>query len=385
MRPSHFSGVDVEHMQRAIELADKGRYSTKPNPAVGCVLVKDGQVVGEGWHQQAGLPHAERIALAQAGELASGATAYVTLEPCSHTGRTPPCADGLVEAGVAKVFVAMLDPNPLVAGKGIYKLTQANIVVKIGLLEDQAKQLNPGFIRKMQNKLPFVRLKMASSLDGRTAMADGESQWITGEEARIEVHKMRARSGALLTGIGTVLADDPSLTVRLPAETLAEMNLTSESCQPLRVVLDPYLSMPLESKMFDLSGRIIIMTSRDSVKANPELVELFQAKKVELVAVAAEDGRLDIRSILNYLAEEENVNEVMVESGAIVAGAFIESGLVNELYCFVAPSLLGHLAKPMFVLPSVEHMADKIQLQIGSVETFGEDICIISKPIVVRN
>lgn len=383
--PSHFSAVDIEYMQRAIALAKKGLYSTKPNPAVGCILVKDGQIVGEGWHHQAGLPHAERVALAQAGELAYGATAYVTLEPCSHTGRTPPCADGLVEAGVAKVFVAMLDPNPLVAGKGIHKLTQANIETKIGLLEDQAKVLNSGFIRKMQNNLPFVRLKMASSLDGRTAMANGESQWITGEEARIEVHKMRARSGALVTGIGTVLADDPSLTVRLSVEELAEMNLTSENCQPLRVVLDPNLSMPLEAKMLGLSGRTIIMTSREAVEANPELVELFHAKNVGLVAVASEDDRLDIHSILNYLAEEEQINDVMVESGAIVAGGFMESGLVNELYCFIAPSLLGHQAKPMFVLPSVEKMADKIQLQIHSVETFGDDICIVSKPVVVKD
>ncbi len=385
MRSSNFSFADIEYMQRAIELAGKGLYSTRPNPAVGCVLVKDGRVVGEGWHQQAGLPHAERVALAQAGTLAAGATAYVTLEPCSHTGRTPPCADGLVEAGVVKVVVAMLDPNPLVAGKGIHKLTQANIEIQIGLLEDQAKALNPGFIRKMQNNLPFVRLKMASSLDGRTAMANGESQWITGEDARIEVHKMRARSGALVTGIGTVLADDPSLTVRLSAEELAEMNLTTENCHPLRVVLDPHLSMPLEAKMLGLPGRTIIMTSRDAVEANPELVELFHAKKVELVAVASEDDRLDIRSILNYLAEEEQITDVMVESGAIVAGAFMESGLVNELYCFIAPSLLGNQAKPMFVLPSVENMADKIQLQIHSVESFGDDVCIVSKPVVVKD
>jgi diaminohydroxyphosphoribosylaminopyrimidine deaminase/5-amino-6-(5-phosphoribosylamino)uracil reductase len=372
-------------MQRAIELARQGIYSTKPNPAVGCVLVKDGKVVGEGWHQQAGLPHAERVALAEAGAQAFGATAYVTLEPCSHTGRTPPCADGLVEAGVVKVVVAMQDPNPLVAGKGIYKLTQANIETQIGLLEDQAKVLNPGFIRKMQHNLPFVRLKMASSLDGRTAMADGESQWITGEAARIEVHKMRARSGALVTGIGTVLADDPSLTVRLPAEVLTELNLTPENCHPLRVVLDPHLSMPLDAKMLALSGRTIIMTSRDAVEANPEWVDMFHAKQVELVTVASEEDRLDIRSILNYLAQEEQITDVMVESGAIVAGAFMESGLVNELYCFIAPSLLGNHAKPMFVLPSVEHMADKIQLQIDSVESFGDDVCIVSKPVVVKD
>lgn len=380
-----FSDLEIEFMQRAIALSEKGVYSTKPNPTVGCVLVKEGRVIGEGWHSQAGQPHAERVALAQAGDKAQGATAYVTLEPCSHIGRTPPCADGLVEAGVVKVIVAMLDPNPLVSGRGIRKLTEANIQTKTGLLAEQAEAHNLGFIRRMLHNLPFVRLKMASSLDGRTAMANGESQWITGEEARLEVHRMRALSGALITGIGTVLADDPSLTVRLPTEELSAMNLTIENCHPLRVVLDPHLSMPLDARMLTLPGRTIIMTSREAVEANPELVELFYAQQVDLVAVASQDDRLEIRSVLSYLAQEEQINDVMVESGGIVAGAFIESGLVNELYCFIAPSLLGDQAKPMFVLPSVEAMADKIQLKVHSVESFGEDICIVSKPSVVKN
>ncbi|GKT12139.1 MAG: diaminohydroxyphosphoribosylaminopyrimidine deaminase/5-amino-6-(5-phosphoribosylamino)uracil reductase [Thiomicrorhabdus sp.] len=383
MLNNQFTNVDIDYMQRALVLAAKGQFSTKPNPAVGCILVKQGNVIGTGWHQKAGLPHAEREALIQAGGGAKGATAYVTLEPCSHHGRTPPCTDGLIDAGVSKVVVAMRDPNPLVSGNGIKLLEAAGIEVVVGLLEDSAKALNQGFIRKMENNLPFVRLKMASSLDGRTAMANGDSQWITGESARKEVHKMRAQCGALVTGIGTVLADDPSLTVRLAEDELSAMNLTAESCQPIRVVLDPFLSMPLDAKMLSLAGRTILMTSRDAVEANPELVEQFYRKNAEIVAVASENDRLDIESILNYLSSEEQVNDVLVESGAIVAGAFIESGLVNEVHSFIAPSLLGDQSKPMFVLPSIEVMADKIQLSVSSVEQFGDDVRLILKPKVI--
>lgn len=374
------TSTDLLYMQQAIDLAKKGLYSTKPNPAVGCVIVKDGQIVGEGWHQQAGQPHAERIALAQARDGAKGATAYVTLEPCSHFGRTPPCADGLIEAQVARVVVAMQDPNPLVAGQGIERIRNAGIEVLVGVLEAEAKQVNLGFIRKMEKQLPFVRLKMASSLDGRTAMENGESHWITGEESRLEVHRMRARCGALITGIGTVLADNPSLTVRLSDEELAKLNLNQENCHPIRVVLDPNLSMPLDAKMLNLPGRTILMTSRETAERSPEIVEAIDAKGVEMVAVAAEDDRLDIESILRYLAEVEQINDVMVESGAIVAGAFIQSGLVNELHCFIAPSLMGNMAKPMFVLPGLDTMADKINLRIQSMERFGEDARIVLVP-----
>ena len=367
-------------MQQAIDLARKGLYSTKPNPAVGCVLVKNGKVIGQGWHQQAGQPHAERLALAQAGTDAEGATAYVTLEPCSHFGRTPPCADGLIEAKVAKVVIAMQDPNPLVANQGIERIEQAGIPVILGVLESEARQINLGFIRKMEKQLPFVRLKIASSLDGRTAMANGDSHWITGEESRLEVHKMRARCGALITGIGTVLADDPSLTVRLTDQQLAEMNLTQENCHPIRVVLDPNLSMPLDAKMLGLPGRTILMTSRETAQRSPEVVEEIHAQGVEMVAVSAEDDHLDIESILHYLAEEEQINDVMVESGAIVAGAFMQSGLVNELHCFVAPSLMGHDAKPMFVLPGIDSMDKKLNLTIQSMDRFGDDARLILVP-----
>jgi len=375
-----FSAEDHTYMLRAIDLANQGIYSTKPNPAVGCVLVKDSKIVGEGGHEKAGQPHAERIALAQAGDQAKDATAYVTLEPCSHYGRTPPCADGLIEAGVGRVVVAMQDPNPLVSGRGITRLQQAGIVVDVGLLESQARALNAGFIQVMENKLPFVRVKMASSIDGRTAMANGESQWITGAESRQEVHKLRALSGAIVTGIGTVLADDPSLTVRLSDEVLAELNLDSTNCHPLRVVLDPNLSMPMDAKMLSAPGRTILMTSKETVERDTDYAEALMAQGVELVAVASEEDRLDIESILSYLAEEESVRDVMVESGAIVAGAFMQSGLVNELHCYMAPILMGDAAKPMFVLPGMNTMADKLKFKIDSIASFGEDVRLVMVP-----
>lgn len=374
------TSADLLYMQQAIDLAKKGLYSTKPNPAVGCVLVKEGEVVGQGWHQKAGQSHAERVALANAGNQAQGATAYVTLEPCSHFGRTPPCADGLIEAQVAKVVVAMQDPNPMVSGQGIERIRKAGIEVLVGVLESEAKQINLGFIRKMVKQLPFVRLKMASSLDGRTAMENGESYWITGEQSRLEVHRMRARCGALITGIGTVLADNPSLTVRLTDDELAKLNLNQENCHPIRVVLDPNLSMPLDAKMLSLPGRTILMTSRETAERSSEVVDAIHAKGVEMVAVSAENDRLDIESILRYLAEVEQINDVMVESGAIVAGAFIQSGLVNEIHSFIAPSLMGNMAKPMFVLPGLDCMDDKINLSIQSMDRFGEDARIILVP-----
>jgi len=379
-----FAPSDQAYMQQALTLAAKGQYSTKPNPAVGCVLVKEGRVIGEGWHQKAGLPHAEREALMQAGSLAKGATAYVTLEPCSHFGRTPPCADGLIEAGVKMVWIAMLDPNPLVSGQGVQKLQQAGIKVKVGLLEQEARALNVGFIHRMEVNLPYVILKMASSLDGRTAMANGESKWITGELSRQEVHKLRASCGAIVTGIGTVLADDPSLTVRLPDATLAEMNLTSESTQPLRVILDPNLKTPLDARMLSLTGRTILVTSNEAFDSQSDKVKALSAQKAEVLVVPCQEDRLDIKSVLQYLAKEEQINHVMVESGAVVAGAFMQSGLVNELHSFIAPSLLGDQAKPMLVLPNLQNMADKIQLNIHAVDQFGEDVRLILKPKVVK-
>ncbi len=371
-------------MQQALDLAQKGHYSTRPNPAVGCVLVKENQVVGTGWHQRAGEPHAERHALAQAQHNAQGAIAYVTLEPCSHFGRTAPCADGLIEGGVKKVYIAMLDPNPLVSGQGVQRLEQAGIEVVIGLLGAEAEALNRGFVRRMEQGMPYVVLKMASSLDGCTALANGESQWITGRESRLEVHKLRAASGAIITGIGTVLADDPSLTVRLPQIELALMNLEGESIPPpLRVVLDSSLKIPLKAKLFTEHGRILVVTSQDTYQQKPDRVKALSAQdQVTVLAVpsqAGQGGGLNLEYVLQHLAQKESVNSVMVEAGATLAGAFISENRVDELHLFMAPCLLGDQARPMFVLPGIQSMADKIQLYIASVELFGEDIKMVLK------
>ena len=374
---------DQHFMQQALDLAANGIYSTKPNPAVGCVLVRDNEVFAQGWHHQAGQPHAERVALQDAankGESTQGATAYVTLEPCSHFGRTPPCADGLVDAKVARVVIAMLDPNPQVAGQGVKRLQDAGIEVEVNVLSEQAEALNRGFLQRMRTGLPYVRVKMAASLDGRTAMADGTSQWITGPEARLEVHKLRAQSGAVIIGIGTVLADDPSMTVRLDETDLNAMHLTAATANPIRVVLDPLLSMPLDAKMLGLPGRSILMTCKQSVENNRDLVDQLLQNNAEVVAVAAQDERLDIESILHYLADEEQVNDVMVETGAVAAGAFVESGYVNEIHTFIAPSLMGEQAKPMFALPSVQLMQDKLLFEFTDMTKFGEDIRLILKP-----
>lgn len=360
-------------MTQAIELAKQGLFSTRPNPAVGCVIVKGDQLIAEGWHVKAGQPHAEVAALTSAGNQAQGSTVYVTLEPCSHFGKTPPCADALVAAGVKQVVVAMQDPNPLVAGQGLARLQAAGVAVQVGIEAEQAAKLNQGFIKRMQSKRPFVRLKLASSVDGRTAMASGESVWITGELARTAVHKLRARHGAIITGIGTVLADDPSLNVRLPTSIQTELGLDEALCHPIRVVLDPNLSLPLDAKMLSLPGRTLVMTSQATVENNEPVVEALLANGAEIVAVQAQEDRLDLESVLDYLAQEEQINDVMVESGAIVAGAFIEAGLVDELHWFVAPHLMGHQGKPLLMLPGLVTMQDRINLKTKSVEAVGDD------------
>lgn len=375
-----FSDFDIQMMQRAIDLARKGLYSTKPNPAVGCVITQQEEIIAEGWHQKAGEPHAERVALANAVESVKGATVYVTLEPCSHHGKTPPCADALVESGVARVVIAMQDPNPLVAGNGIKRLEQAGIVVDSGILSEEAAALNKGFVSAMKSNRPFVRLKVANSLDGRTAMANGESQWITGPEARHQVHLMRAQHGAIVTGVGTVLADDPSLNVRLPEDVLAELGLTAENCHPLRVVLDANLSTPLEAKMLSLPGRTLLMTSKETANQSLDLIERFYQKGAEVIAVESDGDKLDITSVLSYLVENEKIYDVMVEAGAIVAGAFIQAGMVNELHVFTAPILMGEMAKPMFVLPGLAEMVDKKVFAYQSVQALGEDLYLVLVP-----
>ncbi len=325
--------IDQHYMARAIRLAARGVYTTHPNPNVGCVLVNDGAVVGEGWHRQAGGPHAEVFALQQAGERARGATVYVTLEPCSHHGRTPPCVGALVAAGVGRVMVAMQDPNPRVAGRGMQGLRDAGIAVQAGLLEDQARALNPGFISRMQRGRPWVRVKLAASLDGRTAMASGESKWISGAAARQDVQRLRARSSAILTGIGTVLADDPALNVRLDVQQLCGVEPLR---QPLRVVLDPELDMPAQAQMLSLPGQTLIFTS----VSDPRRYAGLQQNGAEIALVAGARGQLDLSAVLEQLAARE-INEVLLECGPTLAGAFLQAGLVDELIVYLAPHLMG--------------------------------------------
>lgn len=354
-------------MQRALRLAQKGLCSTDPNPRVGCVVVKDGNIVGEGWHQKAGEAHAEVLALRQAGNEAKAATAYVTLEPCSHTGKTPPCAEALVKAEVSRVVVAMQDPNHLVAGQGLKRLQECGIAVESGLMEVQARALNPGFIKRMETGLPYVRVKLAMSLDGRTAMASGESQWITGDAARQDVQLLRARSSAVLTGIGTVLSDDPSMNVRLSAEDLS----VKEIRQPLRVVLDSALRFPGKAKIAKVEGDVLIMTTSKNDIDN---------SACQIVKMAGKDGHVDLNAALKYLAEME-INEVHVEAGAILSGAFLQQQLVDEIVVYMAPHIMGDEARGLFTLPGLLKMKDRISLDIQDVRMLGKDLRITAKPV----
>lgn len=354
-------------MARALRLAEQGLFTTHPNPRVGCVIVRNDEIVGEGWHQRVGEPHAEVHALRAAGDKAEGATVYVTLEPCSHFGRTPPCANALVEAGVARVVAAMVDPNPLVSGKGLEILRAAGIEVESGLLEAQARALNPGFIKRMETGLPWVRVKSAMSLDGRTAMANGESKWITGDSARADVHRLRARSEAMVTGIGTVLADDPSMNVRLAD--------ASEVVQPLRVVLDPKLMMPADAKMLTLPGDTLVLTS---VGEGDDIEDLI-ATGAEIRWLDGDAEHVDLNEVLKTLAEL-GVNEVMVEAGATVSGAFLAAGLVDELIVYLAPHLMGDAARGLFRLPGIAHMDQRIKLTITDIRAVGRDWRITARP-----
>lgn len=357
--------ADQQFMARAIALAAEGLYTTSPNPRVGCVLVRDGNIIGEGFHHYAGEAHAEVNAINQALD-ARGATAYVSLEPCSHTGKTPPCADALVEAGVSRVVAAMLDPNPLVAGKGLERLTAAGIVVASGVLEAQARELNPGFIKRMETGMPLVRVKMAMSLDGRTAMASGESQWITGAQARSDVQRLRARSCAIVTGIETVLADDAALTVR-PAELGLENAELITRRQPLRVLVDSALRVPLDAKILAGPGPRLVVSAHNDFEVEARLAE----KGAEHLVLATADGQVDLAALLSLLAERQ-CNEILVEAGATLAGAFWQRGLVDELIVYMAPSLMGSKAKPLMVLP-FDTMAQQQRLEIESITPVGDD------------
>ncbi|WP_051079966.1 bifunctional diaminohydroxyphosphoribosylaminopyrimidine deaminase/5-amino-6-(5-phosphoribosylamino)uracil reductase RibD [Thioalkalivibrio thiocyanodenitrificans] len=359
-------------MARALQLAHRGLYTTDPNPRVGCVIVRDGRVAGEGFHVRAGEPHAEILALRSAGDAVRGATVYVTLEPCAHHGRTPPCADALIAAGVGRVVAAMTDPNPRVAGQGLARVAGAGIETSAGLLEREARALNPGFVSRMERGRPFVRIKLAMSLDGRTAMASGESRWITGEAARHDVQRWRARAGAVLTGIGTVRADDPGLDVRVPAQALG---IGGEVRQPLRVVLDSRLECPPDARLFSAGGPVLVLTGEtDAARYLP-----LQARGAEVLPVTLAGRGVDLSGVMTLLARRE-VNELHVEAGPRLCGALMEAGLVDELVIYMAPHLMGSTARSLVEL-GVETMDERIALEIGDIRAVGEDWRITARPM----
>jgi diaminohydroxyphosphoribosylaminopyrimidine deaminase/5-amino-6-(5-phosphoribosylamino)uracil reductase len=367
------SVLDASYMARALELARKGVYSTHPNPRVGCVIVRDGEVVGEGWHVRAGEPHAEVHALRQAGDKARGATAYVTLEPCSHHGRTPPCADALVNAGVARVVAAMQDPNPDVAGRGLLRLMSAGIAVQSGVLEGEARALNKGFLKRMEHGLPYVRVKLAMSLDGRTAMASGESQWITGPEARSAVQRLRAQASVVLTGADTVLADNARLTVRPDELGLnAELTALAVTRPPLRVLIDGRLRVPLDAPFFKAGNALVATCAAASAR------ERYSDEGHELLALPSSGGHVDLRKLLVELASR-GVNDVLVEAGPKLAGAFTRLGLVDEFQIFVAGKFMGSSARPLLDLPLAQ-MSESLELKIVEMRAVGNDWRVIAIP-----
>ena len=354
------SGADANlaksFMSRALRLAEKGLGTTHPNPRVGCVVARDGLIVGEGWHHRAGEPHAEVLALRQAGDKARGAELYVTLEPCSHHGRTPPCVDAVIAAAPKRVWVAMQDPNPLVAGRGLARLREAGIETHVGVLGDLAARLNRGFVSRMSRGRPWVTLKLAASLDGRSAMASGESRWITGEAARADVHRLRGEAGAVMTSSATVLEDDPQLTVRLDGDWR----------QPDRIVLDTRCCVPPGAKVWAEGARRFLVTT-DAATARP-------APEVRVLTVPADAaGHVSLEHALAALATVE-VNEVLVECGPRLAGAFLQAGLTDEIVLYLAPSLLGHQAQPLAHLPGLERLDQRLRLKTRDVRMVGEDI-----------
>jgi diaminohydroxyphosphoribosylaminopyrimidine deaminase/5-amino-6-(5-phosphoribosylamino)uracil reductase len=355
--------ADQEFMARALKLAERGLNTTMPNPRVGCVLVRDGAVVGEGWHVRAGVAHAEFVALRAAGVGARGASAYVTLEPCCHHGRTPPCVDALIDAGVARVVAAMKDPNPLVAGAGLAKLQAAGIAAEAGVLEEKARELNIGFVSRMQRGRPWVRLKIAATLDGKTALANGASQWITGPDARADGHAWRARACAILTGIGTVRSDDPRLTVR---EVAAPR-------QPLRVVVDSSLSIGPQANVLAGGGALVVAAREDAAKA----AALREVGSETLILPGA-DGRVDLAALMRELGARA-LNEVQVEAGPILNGALLRDGLADEVLLYLAPSLLGDRARGMFDLPELRSLSQRHALDMRDVRRIGADLRILAR------
>ena len=368
---TQFSPQDVAFMQLALDLAKQGEFTTTPNPSVGCVLVKDGKVVGKGFHAKAGEPHAEVMALREAGEKARGATAYVTLEPCSHFGRTPPCAKGLVEAGVSKVIAAMCDPNPQVAGKGLQILSDAGIESAVGLLEENAEQLNKGFLKRMRTGKPFVQLKLAMSIDGKTAMASGESKWITSAQARADVQQYRAKASAILSTSQTVLADDPSLNVRweeLPPDVKAGY-AQEKLRQPVRVILDSSHKVRSDFKVFSTESPVWLVGEDDyPLTGFPVFTEYLQLDRNQ--------GETRLQALMAELGKRQ-INTLWVEAGATLAGALIAENLVDELIIYMAPKLLGDQARDLCHLPNLTQLADAPLWQLQSCEPVGDDLKLI--------
>lgn len=365
--------MDELYMARALELARRGRFTTMPNPNVGCVIVRDGEVVGEGWHQRAGEPHAEVHALRMAGEKARGATAYVTLEPCSHHGRTPPCCDALIAAGVTRVVAAMQDPNPQVAGRGLHRLHQAGIEVSHGLMMPEAEALNRGFLKRMRTGFPWIQLKLGASLDGRTAMASGESQWITSPAARRDVQRLRAQSAAILSSSATVLADDPSLTVRwseLNAESQALLD-EQQLRQPVRVIIDSQNRVTPQHRLIEQPGETWLMRHQPDQQSWPA--------DVTQIAVPLREQQLDLVAMMMLLGQRQ-INSVWVEAGATLAGALLQAGLVDELMVYLAPKLLGHEGRGLCQLPGLSQLADAPAFRFSDVRQVGDDLRLTLTP-----
>ena len=353
-------------MARALLLAERGVFTTAPNPRVGCVIVKNEVIIAEGWHHRAGEAHAEVNALVQLNQSeANGADCYITLEPCSHEGKTPPCCDAIIKAGIKRVIIAMRDPNPLVAGRGIEKLKQMGIEVILGVLEEQSEKLNLGFCQRMRMGRPYIRSKLAMSVDGKTAMSSGESQWITSQDARQDVHKLRAQSSVILTGIGTVLTDDPRLSVR-PQGWYPQGELVR---QPLRIVIDSNLRIPLNAKILNAEAETLVVSIKPSDKKN-----------LNVMVIEADRGYVDLKKLMSRLAEHE-INDVMVEAGSKLNGALIQAGLIDELVIYMAPKLLGDSAQGLFHLPAIQKMSQNIALDVTDIRAVGSDWRITASPI----
>jgi diaminohydroxyphosphoribosylaminopyrimidine deaminase/5-amino-6-(5-phosphoribosylamino)uracil reductase len=366
---AEFSAFDRQCMARALELAERGLESTDPNPRVGCVIARDGRIIAEGWHERAGGAHAEVNALRSAGALAPGATVYVTLEPCTQQSRTPPCVDAVIAARPARVVIAMSDPSPRERGASVNRLRGAGIETQAGLLDAEARELNRGFVRRMEHGVPWVRVKLAASLDGRTALANGESRWITGEAARADVQRWRARSSAILTGSATVLRDDPQLNARLPDGSPAAR-------QPLRVIADSELRTPIGARVLSQPGEALIFT----VVPEGEQWRAFEARGVRIESARRVPGGIDLRHLVTRLAEMQ-VNEIWVEAGAFLAGALLAARVVDELVIYFAPSILGGSARGMFELPELRSLQERRELEIIDTRMFGPDLRVIARPV----